>query len=86
MAAAKARGVKLGGPNGLDGRRYSNGHVAVMNADIFAKRVRPAIIKLHDEGLSLRQIAGRLNEMQIRTARGGDWSSPQVMRILNREV
>jgi hypothetical protein len=35
-------------------------------------------------GTSLRAIAAGLNEAGIPTARGGKWSSPQVMRILER--
>jgi hypothetical protein len=33
---------------------------------------------------SLRAIAAGLNEAGIPIARGGEWSSPQVMRILER--
>jgi len=32
---------------------------------------------------SLRAITDGLNELGIPTARGGNWSSPQVMRMLN---
>jgi hypothetical protein len=33
---------------------------------------------------SLRAIAAGLNELGIPTARGGEWSSPHVMRMLER--
>jgi hypothetical protein len=33
---------------------------------------------------NLRAIAAGLNEAGIPTARGGKWSSPQVMRMLER--
>jgi hypothetical protein len=33
---------------------------------------------------SLRAIATGLNEQGIPSARGGEWSSPQVMRMLER--
>jgi hypothetical protein len=34
---------------------------------------------------SLRQIAAALNEQGITTARGGEWSSVQVFRVLQRD-
>ena len=45
----------------------------------------PIIKELQEAGkTSLRAIAAGLNEAGIPTARGGEWSSPQVMRILER--
>ena len=35
-----------------------------------------------DRKLSLRQIAAKLNEQGITTARGGEWSAVQVQRVL----
>jgi len=45
----------------------------------------PIIKELQAAGkTSLRAIAAGLNEAGIPTARGGEWSSAQVMRILER--
>jgi len=45
----------------------------------------PIIKELQAAGkTSLRAIAAGLNEAAIPTARGGEWSSAQVMRILER--
>ena len=52
-----------------------------------AKRVaelKPIIEAIQEEGFtSLNQIGAVLNERGITTARGGEWSATQVMRLLN---
>jgi DNA invertase Pin-like site-specific DNA recombinase len=54
-------------------------------ADAKAADLAPIIKELQAAGkTSLRAIATGLNEAGIPTARGGEWSSPQVMRILER--
>jgi hypothetical protein len=42
----------------------------------------PAIVSMRAEGLSLRQIAGRLNAEGHTTRRGKAWNQVQVMRVL----
>src|SRR6516165_8004807 len=50
-----------------------------------ATDLAPIIKELQAGGAtSLRAIAAGLNERGIPTARGGEWSSPQVMRLLER--
>ncbi|MFC5481476.1 recombinase family protein [Microvirga aerilata] len=34
--------------------------------------------------VSFRQIAAALNERHIRIARGGEWTTAQIMRVLDR--
>jgi hypothetical protein len=54
-------------------------------ADAKAADLAPIIKELQAGGAtSLRAIAAGLNKAGIPTARGGEWSSPQVMRILER--
>ena len=54
-------------------------------ADAKAADLAPIIKDLQAAGkTSLRAIAAGLNEAGIPTARGGEWSSPQVMRVLER--
>jgi hypothetical protein len=54
-------------------------------ADAKAADLAPIIAELQAAGkTSLRAIAAGLNDQGIPTARGGEWSSPQVMRILER--
>jgi DNA invertase Pin-like site-specific DNA recombinase len=86
LAAAKARGVQLGGDRGARltakqraaGRAVQQEHARNRAADLV-----PIIKELHEAGFeSLRAIAAALEERGIPTARGGKWSSVQVARLL----
>jgi DNA invertase Pin-like site-specific DNA recombinase len=79
LAAAKARGVKLGNPR-LEVAHAQNRAVA----DAFAAKVKPMIEALRAEGLTLRAIAARLTEQGVETARGGKWEATQVRGVLLR--
>ena len=81
LAAAKARGVKLGNPH------IEVAHAkTVANAEAFAASVRPTIAALRAEGLTLRKIADRLNAQGLLTARGATWTAMQVQRVLRRSA
>lgn len=90
LAAARRRGVQLGGYNKnpkLTAQARKAGQEA--NARIATERsavIRPAIAELQAAGAtSLRAIAAGLNERGIPTARGTEsWSATQVMRVLAR--
>jgi DNA invertase Pin-like site-specific DNA recombinase len=87
LAAAKARGTKLGGRRVSAERFIAIGAEArqartVKVQDQRAKTVL-AIAKAQAEGTNtLRQIAAKLNECAIETPRGGSWSAVQVSRVL----
>jgi DNA invertase Pin-like site-specific DNA recombinase len=89
LAAAKARGVKLGGSRGNleDLKKGPSVSVAVRQA---ASEARAAKVRRHieaaraDGAISLRQIAAALDAKGITTARGGAWSAVQVQRVLAR--
>ena len=90
LAAAKARGVKLGGDRGnlpadsLKGREISR-QVRQEQAARRARDLSGFVSEVEAAGaLSLRQIAAALNARGIRTARGGEWSAVQVKRIRER--
>jgi DNA invertase Pin-like site-specific DNA recombinase len=77
LAAAKARGVKLGNPNGAAAlRRAGKGgdalrHAVTANADAFARDLAPTVRGLQDAGhTTLRALAAELNARGIRTRRG----------------
>jgi DNA invertase Pin-like site-specific DNA recombinase len=91
LAAAKARGVQLGGYRweidsvARKGNRAS-ARARGEQAAKWAGDILPVIDAIKAEGnTSLRQIAAALNERGITTARGGEWSSVQVMRVLQHE-
>jgi DNA invertase Pin-like site-specific DNA recombinase len=88
LAAAKRRGVKLGGDRGyIPPKKHRAKAVAALQAKAIAQArdLAPIIKDLKASGkTTLRAIAAGLNEQGIPSARGGEWSSPQVMRILER--
>jgi DNA invertase Pin-like site-specific DNA recombinase len=84
LAAAKARGVQLGGPR-LAEVRAKGWEANRRAADQFAANVLPIIRELQAAGAtSLRAIAAKLNDRGVRTARGGTWAATQVSDILRR--
>ena len=85
LAAAKARGVRLGGyrggpvPDAVQARA-----AAAANADAFARLIAPLVAEMQAERKSLGAIAAELNHRQVRTRRGGPWSAQQVKNVLAR--
>ena len=91
LAVAKARGVKLGNPNGAEAlRRAGKGAVAlreavVANADRHAMDLAPVLEELRSGGVtSLRGIAEEMNRRGMRTRRGGQWQVSNVGNLLLR--
>ena len=84
LAAAKARGVKLGNPNIEHARERA---IAVIKgeAERAAGNVLPIIDAVRRAGAtSLRQIAEALNSRGISTPRGGVWYATSVRNVLAR--
>ncbi len=88
LQAAKARGVKLGNPNGAKafGVRSRAGAVEALKskADSFAQSLAGIVRPLLETGLSLRKIAERLNAEGIVTAQGKLWRANSVKRLTDR--
>jgi DNA invertase Pin-like site-specific DNA recombinase len=86
LAAAKRRGVKLGGDRGarLTAKARAAGRAAVKaRARNRALDLAPAIQELQAAGCeSLRAIAAGLEDRGIPAPRGGKWSAVQVARLL----
>ena len=85
LAAAKARGVKLGGWKGgpkVDGRLGVEAQQRLAQA--FAAELEPVVGDLRRRGLSLRQMAAELTSQGIQTPRGGQWSACAVRNVLLR--
>jgi DNA invertase Pin-like site-specific DNA recombinase len=86
LAAAKRRGVKLGGDHGarLTAKARAAGNATMARrAHDRALDLAPTIKELQAAGCeSLRAIAAGLEERGIPAARGGKWSAVQVARLL----
>ncbi len=91
LAVAKARGVKLGNPNGAASlRRVGKGGTALRatvsaNAAAFARDLAPVLADIRAAGhVSLRAIAAELALRGIKTRRGGVWGVGNVKHLLKR--
>lgn len=91
LAAAKARGQRLGNPNGAAPlKRAAKGNSAAVErvAGITALRdegLRPFVRQLQAEGYeTLQCLADSLNAKGFKTARGGTWHRSTVRLLLER--
>src|SRR5882757_2340886 len=91
LAAAKARGVKLGNPNGaraLRGKQIGNADAVAKlraNAAQHATDLRGIVDDIRRSGITtVRGIADELQRRGIRAPRGGTWHPIAVARLLKR--
>lgn len=82
LAAAKARGVKLGIAGFSNLKRNIEKRKDI--ADIFAAKLAGVIQGFKASGLSQRAMVAQLNQLGIRTAKGGEWSLLQLQRVMAR--
>src|SRR5438270_12165095 len=91
LAAAKARGVRLGGNRGnLEDLRKGpakSAEVRGRQARERAQKVRRQIeaMTADGDGSSLRQIAAALNDRGITAPRGGKWHAAQIKAVLTAD-
>ena len=87
LAAAKARGTKLGKPKGYQpkgadvGRERGRASL-VANAQAFAERLRPVLAELAD--MSANAAAAELDRRGYATPRGGKWTAHTVINVRAR--
>lgn len=93
LAAAKARGVKLGWANPKRGDQKAagaaSGRARRDQALAFAQLHGPRVMMRRAEGASLAQIAEEFNHQKIASSRGGKWHASSVRnlcRIYERTV
>lgn len=89
LRQAKAKGKRLGNPNGASHLRGRGNKEAVETvrhkADAFAESLRETLESLIESGTSsARGIATVLNQRGILTARGGQWHQSTVSNLLKR--
>lgn len=90
LAVRKAQGMKLGGARvANDGRSHlelsrAGGAALAAEADAFAKRIGPVILRMRRDGMTSGAIAQELNEQGNKTFRGGKWYATTVCNVLRR--
>jgi DNA invertase Pin-like site-specific DNA recombinase len=91
LAAAKARGVKLGNPNGaraLRGKQVGNKEAVAavkQKAQEHAMNLRSILDDIRAQGTtSIRKVAEELNQRSILAPRGGEWQPTTGVRLLAR--
>lgn len=82
LAVAKERGVKLGTAGA--GNLQPNIEARQQKAKAFAESLSGIFEGFKLRELTQRQMVEELNQLGIKTARGGSWSLVQVQRILKR--
>ncbi|WP_027237195.1 recombinase family protein [Leisingera caerulea] len=81
LAAAKARGVKLGG---LRDKTMKRNEAAKEAADAAADRVASIVLPMRESGASYQKIADALNAAGVPTPRGKKWASMSVKNAADR--
>lgn len=88
LAAAKARGKRLGGlrkgAGNIAAYQCQGVKAAAQRAAARLADVAPDIVDLRARGLSLNAIAVRLNESDVRSTGGGKWTATAVRRAVGR--
>jgi DNA invertase Pin-like site-specific DNA recombinase len=85
LAAAKARGVRLGGYKGGPIVDHRKGTAARQRrADAYAAKVAPIAMEMKRTGMSLGRISAELAAKGIQTANGGAWTPTAVRNLLMR--
>lgn len=88
LAAAKARGTRLGRPENLSNRLggvSQSADIRRENSRKFSADIAPVLEEATKAGaMSLRSIAAWLNTSGVPARLGGNWSANQVRRILTR--
>jgi DNA invertase Pin-like site-specific DNA recombinase len=79
LAAAKARGIKLG-------RHFAERLAPAYRAEAMARarQLAPVLSEMKKAGLSARQMATELTARGVPTPNGGRWHGQTVIRMLDR--
>jgi DNA invertase Pin-like site-specific DNA recombinase len=85
LAVLKSKGIVLGNKTNLSEARLISNKTNLVEAQNFAVEVLPTILNLRGTGLTLAEIAKKLNELGLKTRRGGQWHASTVLNILKRK-
>ncbi len=84
LAIKKATGAVLGNQTNLDEARLKSNVTNKAEATAFADKVLSMISSYRNDGDTLPKIAAKLNDMGVKTRRGGKWYASTVTNILKR--
>lgn len=85
LAAAKARGKVLGGFRGVSVDQAMGTQANAQKAREWAQGdVGQEVADMKARGWSLWEIAHHLNDLGVKTRRGGDWQATTVKRVLDK--
>ncbi len=82
LAVAKARGKVLGTAGAANLK--PNIEQRQQAANEFAEKLRGTIERMNITGMTQRAMVAELNQLGIRTAKGGNWSLIQLQRVIAR--
>jgi DNA invertase Pin-like site-specific DNA recombinase len=82
LAAAKARGVKLGASGASNLK--PNVKARQQAADTFANKLEGIVAGFRARSLTQRAMVSELNALGIKTPNGGEWHRGQLCRLLDR--
>ena len=86
LAAAKARGQKLGGFRGVSVDQAKGTQAAAQRAREWAQgEIGQEVASMKARGWSLWEIAHHLNDLGVKTRRGGEWQATSVKRVLDKQ-
>ena len=81
LQVAKDKGRQLGG---LRDKTMKRNEAIQEKARAEAEKAMKIVGPLRSAGQTLAAIAGTLNDMEVKTSRGGQWTAMQVKRVLDR--
>ena len=84
LAVLKADGKILGNQTNLSEARLKSNATNKAEATAFADKVMSIITSFRNDGDTLPAIAAKLNDMGVKTRRGGKWYASTVTNILQR--
>jgi DNA invertase Pin-like site-specific DNA recombinase len=84
LKVLKDKGIQLGNQTNLDEARLKGHATNREKASDFAQNVLPMIQQMRDSGETLPAIADKLNNLGVKTRRGGTWYASTVTNILKR--
>lgn len=84
LKVLKDKGVQLGNRTNLDDARLKSNETNKIKAEEFALNVMPMIAHWRVDGDTMQSIADKLNNLGVKTRRGGAWYPSTVQNILKR--